>query len=245
MTQTANNGNGKLTITNAQSKLGRQNFLTGSRVGVVFTLDLDDTNVIDETDIQFLTEDASLAGTTGAVGGGYSQDARAKISKMLGTNKEIVVGAGIRSMSVEQRINVEQIGALGYFDIVETVEHSVASNTFTLEKMALRAMLLANIGLAPWGKDVLTSPLLNAYILDTKERQRGVNLGFVKLYGLHIETNRFSSSLGQTAAENVNFRVDRISRVKTLPTGLLAGLKKQFPTIYTGVEQLESYIIDR
>ena len=219
------------------SKMGQQNFLSSARVGVVFTYDLGTENV-DTQNPDFLskgqaTGDGNFSGTTG--------DADFSGKSILGlapNTTELVIGAGIKSISAEQQINVTQENALGFFDIVETIEHNVASNTFTLDKAALRLYLLSQVGLAPWGKDVLTGPRLNAYVLDTKERQRGENVGFLKVMGLHIQTNRFSSGVGQVAQENITFKADRFKTVKSIPFGILLELKKQFPWVYTGQEMI-------
>lgn len=80
--------------------------------------------------------------------------------------------------------------------------------------------------------------------MDTKERQRGIDVGFVKVMGLHINTNRLSSSVGQAMMENVTFRADRITRVKRIPKKLYLELRSQYATLYSGTEQLESYVLD-
>lgn len=241
-------------VTYRQSKLGQTNFTPSHRVGVMFTYNLDTATEYDEIDPSFLAADTGMAsvisavtgGTdavSSAVGPGYGPDNAKKILATAKGVQEILVGAGIRSANVEQQINVTQEGSLGWFDIAETISHNVASNTFTMEKMALRLNLLANNGVAPWGKDVITSPRLNAYILDSKERQRGIDVGFVKLMGLHINTNRLASSVGTPMMENVTFRADRVLRVKRIPKALLASLKIQFRSLYSGQETLEEYTI--
>lgn len=224
-------------VTYRQSKLGQTNFTPSHRVGVIFTYNVDTSTDYDEQDPNFL-------------GGNFaSQASQNTVKNPVGTKQkgkasgEILVGAGIRSVNIEQQINVTQEGSLGWFDIAETISHNVSGNTFTIEKMALRLNLLANNGVAPWGKDVITSPRLNAYILDSKERQRGVDIGFVKLMGLHINTNRLTANVGTPMMENVTFRADRILRVKRIPTALLSEMKKQFGSIYSGIETLDEYTI--
>lgn len=213
------------------AKAGQQNFLTSSRLGVIFTYDLSDENA-DTQNPSF------LADGTQAVNGVTSDYWGEKDGTALTAGNEIMIGAGIKSIRVEQQINVTQETALGFFDIVETIEHNVASNQMTLDKAALRLQLMSQVGLAPWGKDVLSSPRLNGYILDVKERERGQNVGFLKLIGLHIQTNSFSGSVGQAAMENVTFRIDRIQPVKNIPFQVLADLRKQFPWIYSGLESM-------
>lgn len=243
-------------VTYRQSKLGQTNFTPSHRVGVMFTYNLTTDKENDEIDPSFLADDGKegstsasgvisylLGGVTEPVGPGYGQEKAKQILATATGVQEILVGAGIRSANVEQQINVTQEGTLGWFDIAETISHNVASNTFSVEKMALRLNLLANNGVAPWGKDVITSPRLNAYILDSKERQRGIDIGFVKLMGLHINTNRLASNVGTPMMENVTFRADRVVRVKRIPKGLLDSLKIQFRSLYSGIESLEEYTI--
>lgn len=250
------------TVTYRQSKLGQTTFTPSHRVGVMFTYNLDTTSEFDEIDPQFLADDATTNGTglagviaqisggnadkaiRNATGPGYGAENAKKILAAKKGVQEILVGAGIRSVNAEQQINVTQEGSLGFFDIVETISHNVASNTFTMEKMALRLRLLANSGVAPWGKDVITSPRLNAYIMDVKERQRGIDVGFLKVMGLHINTNRIASNVGTAMMENVTFRADRMVRVKRIPKALYQSLKQQFRTTMSGLEQLDPYVLD-
>lgn len=242
-------------VTYRQSKLGQTNFTPSHRVGVMFTYNLDTTTEFDEIDPQFLDENgpslggliANLEGggfNSNPVGVGYGPENAKKIVQAQKGVQEILVGAGIRSASVEQQINVTQEGSLGWFDIVETISNNVQSNSFQMEKMALRLRLLANCGVAPWGKDVLTSPRLNAYIMDTKERQRGLDIGFVKVMGLHINTNGLRTNVGSPMTESVSFKADRITRVKKIPRKLYLELRSQFRTIYEGIEQLSPYDLD-
>ena len=241
-------GNGRIVTPYKNSKLGQQNFISSARVGMLFTFNQEYGTDIDEQSGTFLdATDESNNGffDNGSVGGGQGAGGRALIPRVGGTNtgnpRELLVGAGWRSVNVEQQINVTQEGGLGFFDIMETIDHNVASNSLTCDKLALRTYLLSQSGLAPFGKDVLTSPRLNCYIYDPKERQRGYNVGYLKLFGLHIQTNRFSANTGSPVMENVTFRADRIQRVTDIPTAVLQQLVKQFPTLYTNVEQLEQF----
>jgi len=237
------NGVGRQKITYKQSKMGQTNLLPSNRIGLLFTYNTDFDVDIDEQDFTF-TGTQSAAGDQ--VGAGFGASAKGYSYPTIGGSttgnpNEILVAAGWRSATVEQQINVSQEGALGFFDILDTVEHNVASNTFTVEKVTLRFQLLSRIGLAAFGKDVITSPRTNCYIYDPKEYQRGVNHGFLKLFGLHIQTNRFSAAQGQTTTEGITFRADRIQAVKEVPEGILADLKKFFPQIYSGRETVQEF----
>ena len=223
-----------------ESKLGTQNFTPSSRVGLLFTASKNTTTEFDQYDPKFLG--GTQVAADGEVGNGYGKEGRAKIGAAgADDNVEILVGAGWRSVSVEQQINVTQEGGLGHFDLLETISHSVASNSMSADKMLLRLRALNRIGIAPFGKDVLTSPRLNCYIYDPKERQRGAEFGYLKLYGLHINTNRWNASNGSPVMESVSFRADRIERVKTIPMGLLDRLATMFPHIYSDLEQLQTF----
>jgi hypothetical protein len=232
--------NGVVTTPYKLSKLAQQSFLASSRVGLIFTFNQSfDTN-IDQQDFSNAADkpyDAAAADTF-SVGAGYG---KLPNKFQSGGQRELIVGAGWRSVNVEQQINVTQEGALGHFDLLETIEHNVASNTMTVDRMALRLALLSQLGVAPFGKDVLTSPALNCYIYDPKERQRGFNVGYLKVIGLHLQSNRFSSNVGSVAMENVTFRPNRIVRVQNaLPIGMLKELSTVYPSIYSGIETLEN-----
>ncbi len=229
-----------ITVPYEESKLGNQHFISSSRVGLLFTASANTTTEFDEYDPQFLN--GNTASSTGDVGFGYGAGARGRIGRAgSDKNREILVGAGWRSVNIEQQHNVTQEGGLGHYEILETISHSVASNTMSVDRMALRLRALSRIGIAPFGKDVLTSPRLNCYIYDPKERQRGAEFGYLKVYGLHLQTNRWSTSNGSTVMESVSFRADRFSKVKSIPTGLLARMQQMFPHIYSDLEQLQSF----
>ncbi len=229
-----------ITVPYEESKLGNQHFVSSSRVGLLFTASANTDVESDLYDPTFLN--GNTTSSTGDVGLGYGADARSRIGRAGGSkNKEILVGAGWRSVNTEQQHNLTQEGGLGHYEILETISHSVASNTMSVDKMMLRLKALARIGIAPYGKDVLTSPRLNCYIYDPKERQRGAEFGYLKVYGLHLQTNRLSTSNGSTMMESVSFRADRFQKVKNIPTGLLARLEKMFPQIYTDLEQLSPF----
>lgn len=202
-------------VSNPSSRAAQQNVLSGSRIGIVFTY----PNIPEDA------TDASITQTA------FSD----------GKDTELLVGAGWRSMSLEQSINVTQEGALGFFDIIETVEHSVSSNTLTVDKMTLRHQLLSNLGIAPWGAELLASPVLNAYIYDVREQQSGIDFGFVKLYGLHLASNRINFNFGQTVMENLSFRVTRVRRVQNKPHAMLKIVKKLYPELYDGKEAATSF----
>lgn len=246
------------TITHRQSKLGNGIFVAGHRVSVMFTYQLNTTDELDEINPEFLEASRNLTGTLGGlissisgdpvltnpVGPGYGAENAKKILAATKGTQEILVGAGIKSARAEQQINVTQENALGYFDIVETVPHNVQGNTFTMSKMALQMRLLSECGVAPLGKEVLTSPQLNAYILDIKERQRGIDRGFVKIMGMTINSNSLDTSVGQLMMENVTFRANRIVRAPRVSKALYNEMRKQYRSIMSGVETLQPYQLD-
>lgn len=248
MTRFGNQANRPVPYRN--SKLGQTNAIPSHRVGLIFTMNTAFDQSIDELAEAvpgFQGAAVGGSGTDATTGFGYTAGDRRRIPRFDGQGPgqpvEIVVGGGWRSVNVEQQINVTQEQALGFFDIFETVSHNVASNTMTADKMALRLLLLSQSGIAPFGKDVITSPRLNCYIYDPKERQRGYNVGYLKLFGLHINTNRFNANVGSAVMENVTFRADRIQAVKQLPEGMREELATLFPSIYGGVESLENYAL--
>lgn len=222
-----------------ESKLGNQNFIVSSRVAILLTASANTTVEPDVYDPQFI---GAGGGTTDEVGFGYGADARAKLGTAGGPkNREVLLGAGWRSIRIQQQHNVTQEGALGHYDLIETLTHSVASNTLDLDRLALRARMASRIGVAGWGKDNLTAPVLNAYIYDPKERQRGVDFGYAKIFGLHLANNGLNLANGSPVTENMSYRVDRIARVKTIPKGLLERLAAKYPHIYKDIEQLETF----
>lgn len=230
-----------ISVNYQESKMGTQNFTSSSFVGLMFTASKNVSTELDVYNPGFVNG-AKGNLDSGNVGYGYGAEARNKLPATGATdNVEILVGAGWRSVSVEQQINVTQEGGMGHFDLLETISHSVASNTMSANKMLLRLRALNRIGIAPFGKDVLTSPRLNCYIYDPKQRQRGYDFGYLKLYGLHINTNRWEGSNGSPVMENVSFRADRIEKVATIPTGLLDRLSKMFPAIYNDLEQMSTF----
>ncbi len=230
-----------ITVPYEESKLGNQHFVSSSRVGLLFTASENTTTELDLYDPRFLENGGGNA-STGATGFGYGAEARSRIGKAGGKkNREILVGAGWRSANAEQQHNVTQEGALGHYEIIETISHSVASNTLSVDRMMLRLQSLSRVGIAPFGKDNLSSPRLNCYLYDPKERQRGVEFGYFKALGLHLQTNRISTSNGSTTMESVTFRVDRFVPVRNIPAGLIARLREKFPEIYSDLEQMRSF----
>lgn len=232
-------------VTYTESKLGRVNILSGNRIGLLFTYNSENTADIDDVDLNSLKGSSDLL-SNNIVGNGFTANSKGLTATFnpASSNKqvEILMGAGFRNFNATQQINTTAEGGLGFFDILEHVEHNVASNEFVVEKAAFRLGLLAQKGLAPWGKDVITSPLLNCYIYDVKERQRGINFQYLKCIGLHISTNRFSAQIGSAAMENVTFKVDRFHRGTNIPQSLLKEQMKVYPQLYSGVETLESYV---
>ena len=201
-------------------KAAHQNLISSARAGLMFTY----TEINAEDASSQNSKIIKKFGTTINVEG-------------LGNVTELIVGAGFKSAQAEQSINVSQEGGLGFFDIIETIEHNVASNTFNVAKMAMRWGLLANLGLAPWGREILTGPLLSCYMYDPRELQRGRNFGYVRLENLHIQTNRLEFQTGQTTMENVTFRPNRIHRVNNpLPTAMLKSMKTLYPESFSGIE---------
>jgi len=222
------------------SRVGNSNFVASNRVGLIFTARMADQSEYDTYNPGFVNAGANA--TTTEVGFGYGPDGRLKIPKSDNAkNREILIGAGWRSVNVEQQHNVTQEGALGHYELLETVAHSVASNTLSADKMALRTRLLSRIGVAPLGKGVLEAPMMNCYIYDPKERQRGSDSGYIKCYGLTLASNRISSSNGSTMMESVSFKVDRFDRVSKIPAGLIERLAQRYPQIYTDMEQLSPF----
>jgi hypothetical protein len=221
----------RITLPTASSKLAQQNLVSTSRVGLVFTYTLGlDTNGTDPG----ADAPADNAGQTTA-GRLLRQSVNVNLNGM--TARELVVGAGWKSVRVEQSINVTQENALGWYDIVETIEHNVASNTMTASKMMLRWAMLSNIGLAPYGIETLTSPLLNCYIFDPKELQQGNDVGYLRLERLHIQTNSSDFSSGQTVMENITFRPNNIRRVDNrLPDALVNRIRQLFPGMAEDLE---------
>ena len=130
------------------------------------------------------------------------------------TTREIVVGFGIRSVTIDQTFNVSQEGSIGYMDI-ETVTHGVASNTLSVSKMLLRGRQLSKIGLSGYGISVMSAPMLNARILDISYAHKPLvsenqpDTTIVCLDGLHLQGNRMTISHGQTVGEDVTFRFNR------------------------------------
>jgi|GEM_PF-5418124 len=229
----------KITLPYEASKAAQQNLISTSRVGLIFTYTL---GLLEGA--QSSTQTTQLAG--------QGQLSNIDVRKLIGTQtvgvtnaaglvqNELVVGAGWKNVSIEQQINVTQENALGWFDIVETIEHNVASNTMTADKMALRHALLSKIGVAPYGAEVLFSPLLNCYIYDPKEAQRGTNFQYLRLESLHIQSNRIGFNSGSTVMENVTFRPNRIHRVDNdLPEGLMRKLRQLFPGMYEDLEKIQ------
>lgn len=217
----------KITLPHDASKLAQQNLISTSRVDIIFTYTLG---------LATPGNNPGADAPASPIGGGNSLASQAVKVDLGGglVAQELIVGGGFKSVRIEQSINVSQENALGYFEIFETVEHNVQSNQMTVSKMALRAALLSQVGLAPYGKDVLASPLLNAYIMDPKEKQRGNDVGYLRAERLHIQTNGIDFSSGQTVMENVTFRPNNIRRVKnTLPPAMLANLKRLFPETYS------------
>ena len=162
-------------------------------------------------------------------------DANAAAGKSVAN--ELVVGAGWKSARVEQTTNVTQENALGWYDILDTIEHNVSGNTFTVGKLMMRWGMLCNIGVATWGADTLISPLLDAYIFDPKELQQGDDFGYVRLEQLHVQTNAIDFTSGQTVMENVTFRPNKIRRVNnTIPQRVIDQVQALYPGMAEGRE---------
>lgn len=209
------------------TKGGNSNFVSGSSVLVLLRAKLysGEKNV-----------DEDLAAGTVRVRGG-----EANVSN--GIQRDILVGAGIRAASVDQQINITAEQGLGFFDIIEHVEHSVASNTFTIDKMMLRPTQLAKIGVAPFGLDVIRSPLLDCLITDGRlmaasTSKENYTVNFARLDGLHIQSNRMGFNTGTTVSESVTFRFDRMLPFNdgNSASVVIKQLKERFPRIYQNFE---------
>jgi hypothetical protein len=203
------------------SKGGQSNFVGSSRVLVLLRARV-------YSGVTSANQEAGAAGDADA--------------NLLGFQKEILVGAGIRSVSFEQQINITAETGLGHFDIIEHVEHNVADNTFALSKVLLRGAQMAKIGIAPFGARVLASPLLDALITDGSfingrsgvgYNQNQGSLDFLRLQGLHISSNKVSTNVGSSMMEDVVFKVDRAAPYNDAKSSvILKQLKTLFPNVY-------------
>ncbi|TDE85576.1 hypothetical protein [Deinococcus sp. S9] len=221
----------RITLPIGASKLAQQNLVSTSRVGLVFTYTLGLEGEGNDPGADAPANDAFQT-TAGRL---LRQSVNVNLNGLIA--RELVVGAGWKSVRLEQNINVTQENALGWYDIVETIEHNVASNTMTASKMMLRWAMLSNIGLAPFGVETLISPLLNCYVFDPKELQQGNDVGYVRLERLHIQTNGIDVASGQTVMENVTFRPNNIRRVDNrLPDALFNRIRQLFPGIAEDLE---------
>lgn len=218
----------KITLPLSASRLAQQNLVSTARVGLVFTYTLG-------LDSEGNDPGANAPSVTPGRGEVVKVDQNGKVAK------ELVVGAGWKSVRIEQSINTTQENALGWFNIVETIEHNVASNTMTASKMMMRWGMLANIGLVPWGSDILISPLVNCYIFDPKELIQGNNVGYLLAERLHIQQSSNDFTSGQTVMENVTFRPNNIRRVDNpIPEGLTKRLKQLFPGLTSDLEGIDT-----
>lgn len=125
-------------------------------------------------------------------------------------SREIVVGFGVRSVTIDQQFNVSQEPSVGHMG-VQTVTHGVQSASVSMEKMMLRGSQLAKIGVAGFGISVMSAPFLNMRVFDATWDGRGKgDTTIVMVKGLHLQGNRLSLAAGATVGEGVTFRVDDI-----------------------------------
>ena len=167
------------------------------------------------------------------------------------TEKELIVGAGIRSVGVSQDMAVEPIFSMGWGDIVEHVNHGVRSNSMTIAKSLFAARQLSKIGLANWGIGNLSAPTLNATVYSTVWRQIGNNssgaggdIRYLRGKGLHLSSNRMDIASGQVITENITYMVDRFLPVEgegDYARELYKQSSKLFPELYSSFGSAQEF----
>ncbi len=161
------------------------------------------------------------------------------------TNQELIIGAGLASMSYSESHNVEQVQSIGHVDFIETITHGVRSRSIRISKMQMIARQLSKIGIVGLGVDNIMGPYLNmivmSSIMESAPPQTGAgstgatktSVEFLKLTGLVSSDYGMSIRPGASNSEDVTFAVNGTEPVRgDYAENLYAILQKRFPRSY-------------